>query len=731
MRDRHVKPTGAGNRFLGTGAFPAFIFLYMVTIMASQASGGVPPTVRKTAVSIRGEAFHINGRPTYQGRTWRGMKIEGLLMNARLVQGIFDDLNPQTRDRWIYPDTGRWDPERNTREFLAAMPDWRRCGLLAFTINLQGGSPEGYSQRQPWHNSAITETGDLRPDYMGRLERILNRADDLGMVVILGIFYFGQDERLRDEAAVVRALDNAVDWVLDRGYRNVLIEVNNECNVRYDHAILRPDRVHELIERVKSRTHDGRRLLVGTSYGGGTIPGENVVRASDFLLMHGNGVEDPERIAEMVRQARRVPGYRPMPILFNEDDHFDFDKPRNNMLAAVGEYASWGYFDPGKNDYHNGYQCPPVQWRINTERKLGFFTLLAEMVDAGARPRPPALPKRPTRVPWREWARATPAEAGMRAEPLRELAALVQGNGCVVRYGLMVHSWGDITRPDDLASAAKPVISTLMLMAVHEGKLRSPDAPVAEFVPGLRELNGGKDGAITWRHLGSMTSGYGLVEPPGAAYAYNDYAIALYYDTLVDRVFREDGTEVLRKRLAVPLGFQDALSCDLFGRKEARGRMAISVRDFARFGLAYHRQGVWLGRQVLPRGLVRQALGSIVPSSLPVSSGREASMLPGQRTYGGGLNQTPVGPGCYSFNWWVNGAMPSGVRHVPTGPPDLYFASGLWGRTILLVVPSLDLVVCWNNSPMRSHGMKPEDPETPFNRAVRLAVEACAGDGRR
>src|SRR5215207_3195991 len=120
------------------------------------------------------------------------------------------------------------------------------------------------------------------------------------MAVILGIFYFGQDERLADEAAVVRAVDNTVDWIFDRGYRHVLIEVNNECNVRYDHAILRPDRVHELIRRVRERQRDGRRLLVSTSYGGGAVPRENVVRAADFLLMHGNGVADPARIAAMV-----------------------------------------------------------------------------------------------------------------------------------------------------------------------------------------------------------------------------------------------------------------------------------------------------------------------------------------------------------------------------------------------------------------------------------------------
>jgi hypothetical protein len=350
------------------------LWLASLTLPGDLARAGSDPPPRQTEVAIRGDGFLINGRPTYAGRAREGRSVEGLLLNARMVQGIFDDLNPETRAMWAYPDTGRWDPERNTREFLAAMPDWRRHGLLAFTINLQGGSPQGYTKgRQPWHNSAITAQGELRPDYMGRLGRILDRADELGMVVILGVFYFGQDERLEGEAAVLRALDNAVDWVLDRGYRNLLIEVNNECNVRYDRAVLRPDRAYELIGRVRSRRRADRRLLAGTSYGGGTVPGEAVVRASDFLLLHGNGVDRPGRIAEMVREARRVPGYRPMPILFNEDDHFDFDRPENNFAAALSERASWGYFDPGASNYRDGYQSPPVEWGINTPRKRALF----------------------------------------------------------------------------------------------------------------------------------------------------------------------------------------------------------------------------------------------------------------------------------------------------------------------------------------------------------------------
>ncbi len=354
--------------------------LFIAAAFACLALAADPPP-RKTEVSIVGDAFHINGQPTYAGRTWQGHKIEGLLLNSRMVQGIFDDLNPETVSRWAYPDTGRWDAERNTREFIDAMPSWRRHGLLAFTICLQGGSPQGYSREQPWHNSAINADGSLRPDYLARLARILDRADELGMVAIVGIFYFGQDQRLADEAAVKRAVDNTVDWVLDRGYRNVIIEVNNESNVRYDHAILQPPRVHELIEQVQQRARSGRRLLVGTSYGGGTIPKENVVRSSDFLLIHGNGVKQPARIREMVRQCREVPGYRPLPILFNEDDHFDFDQADYNFKAALSEHASWGYFDYRMADegFDDGYQSVPVNWGISSPRKKAFFERLKEI----------------------------------------------------------------------------------------------------------------------------------------------------------------------------------------------------------------------------------------------------------------------------------------------------------------------------------------------------------------
>ncbi len=112
----------------------ALLALLVIIVVANNALKGP-----KTSVSIEGEQFIINGELTYKGRVWEGNKIEGLLFNARLVQGIFDDSNPDTRDNFKYPDTGEWDPERNTNEFVEAMSEWRDHGLLAFTLNLQGG----------------------------------------------------------------------------------------------------------------------------------------------------------------------------------------------------------------------------------------------------------------------------------------------------------------------------------------------------------------------------------------------------------------------------------------------------------------------------------------------------------------------------------------------------------------------------------------------------------------
>jgi hypothetical protein len=371
---------------------------YRNIVLTPVVGSSTKPTNRKTTVAIVGDQFHINGRPTYEGRTWRGHKIEGLLMNSRMVQGIFHDLNPDTIHLWEYPE-GPWNPDRNTDEFVAAMPSWRRHGLLCAVVNLQGGSPTGYGNRG-WHNSAIESDGSLRPDYMGRLGRILDRADELGMVIMVGIFYFGQDQRLEDENAVKQAVINTVDWIADRGYTNVLLEIANEHNAgAYQHGVIR-DRPEELIVLARRRAAErGLHLPVSISLTGGRIPSQAVVDASDYILLHGNGVKDPQRMVGMVQKVRSMAGSTLKPIVNNEDDRpwtrrnlgpgekpqgWDAEGTTNNFVACARNYTSWGYFDWRQDgeDLDEGFQSVPVNWQISSNRKRAFFNLLAEITGS-------------------------------------------------------------------------------------------------------------------------------------------------------------------------------------------------------------------------------------------------------------------------------------------------------------------------------------------------------------
>lgn len=346
---------------------------------------------KNTVVSIEGNMFLVNGKPTYEGRYWKGNKVEGLLINSRMVQGVFDAENPESKERFKYPDTGVWDADRNTNEFVEHMALWNAYGLNSFTINLQGGSPTGYGNRG-LINSGFDAKGNLKPAFQDRLKRILDKASELEMVVILGYYYFGQDQVLENEAAVINGVKNATRWVLENGYQNVLVEINNECNVKsYDHEILKADRVHELIDLVKSIKVDGRRLLVSTSYKGSFVPLESVVSRADFILLHGNGAS-PQKIEKMVAQTKKVKGYKGQPLVFNEDDNYNFSSEKNNFKVAVENYASWGYFDfrrmgkrakkegvPEETEIQIGFQSVPVDWGINHERKQAFFDYVKEI----------------------------------------------------------------------------------------------------------------------------------------------------------------------------------------------------------------------------------------------------------------------------------------------------------------------------------------------------------------
>lgn len=328
-------------------------------------------------VTIEGERFLLDGKPTYADVPNANPRALGMLLNTRMVQALFDDENPETRSLWCYPDGRGFDPDRNVEEFISALPLYKAHGVIAFTINLQCGGPkEGqFTGHQPWRVSGFYPDGSLKPSWLRRLKKVLDTAEQLRMVVILGLFYFGQDQYLQDEEAVKRAVVNIVDWLLRGGYRHVLLEIANECDSPgYDHAIIRPPRMVELLRLAKERSKG--QILVSTSFGGGVIPPDEVLRTVDFVLVHGNG-QTPQRIREMVRtiRAKLRAWDMPKPIVFNEDG-----VDLRNMESALNEGASWGYYDQGRNNYRDGFQSPPTNWLINTPTKRAFFRKSAEWI---------------------------------------------------------------------------------------------------------------------------------------------------------------------------------------------------------------------------------------------------------------------------------------------------------------------------------------------------------------
>lgn len=311
--------------------------------------------------------------------------------------------------------------------------------------------------------------------------------------------------------------------------------------------------------------------------------------------------------------------------------------------------------------------------------------------------------------PGEHWARRDPITVGLDPTGLEAMSELAGGSGCVVRQGYLVYEWGEAGRRRDVASAAKPVYTHFLIEAIAEGRVAGWDEPVDRWEPRLDGLNAGlgfKDRRITWRHLCNQVSCYGAGEAPGTAFDYNDHNMALLFDTLMLRVYRSTwervDAEVLRPRLADRLQCEDDPTFMAFGPGNRPGRLAISPRDFARFGLLYLREGRWGDRQLIPAALARFVVANPLSLTIPRTQGKPAEMIPDQRSIGGGGNQCDH-EGSYSYAWWINGLRRDGTRNWPDVPADAYGCFGHGDIRAVVVIPSLDLVVSWNDTKLEGH----------------------------
>lgn len=285
-------------------------------------------SIGSTRVTIDGSRFRINGNITYPGKP-----AQGTLMNVRMVNSVFEDTSKPS-----------FNPVANTDEFVGRMPEYVSLGVRAFTVSLQGGYP-GYEGAR---NSGFLRNGELKSTYLSRVARVIERADALGAVIILSLYYQRQDQYLDGEPAVRAGVVNAVNWIRSKGYKNVILEIVNEYGHRgFDHAILRSDAgVADLIRLAKSR-HSTLPVSASSLRNGQTTP--RVAAAADLILVHFNALAVSE-IPAKVRALRDAFPHKP--IVCNEDSRTG-SAAASAASATVQAGASYGLMLERRNQHYD------------------------------------------------------------------------------------------------------------------------------------------------------------------------------------------------------------------------------------------------------------------------------------------------------------------------------------------------------------------------------------------
>ncbi|UUT34997.1 serine hydrolase [Microbacterium elymi] len=189
-------------------------------------------------------------------------------------------------------------------------------------------------------------------------------------------------------------------------------------------------------------------------------------------------------------------------------------------------------------------------------------------------------------------------------------------------------------------SVAKSFVSTLVGIAIEQGRIRSIDDPVTDYVPELARREP-RFTRITLRDLMTMTSGLAYHEsgfpwpfgddtytylgidlrqvaldrstvenPPGQQWLYNNYN-PLLLGLVLERATGMHVSDYMSSALWQPLGAaHDAtwnLDSTASGFEKMESGLNATARDYARFGLLFLHDGEANGQQIVPAAWIRTA----------------------------------------------------------------------------------------------------------------------------
>ena len=274
----------------------------------------------------------------------------------------------------------------------------------------------------------------------------------------------------------------------------------------------------------------------------------------------------------------------------------------------------------------------------------------------------------------------------------------------VVRSGYLVAEWAQRIAPDQkirIASANKSLLSSMLGIAIAEGKIGSADDAAIDYYPEMMDVpegEGPKEGryafevnrGITLRHLICNVSGYMKPdESPGQVFNYQtngmcalshciEKAYGLYDSSdpegspKIPVLYREKIAHQIAAQWDYHSGSQsmhDRARLHIFGWGSG---ILTTLKDFARLGWLLCNWGKWEDRQVIPETWLREAT-RVAPDILA---------------------HNPENTWRYGHGFWTNER--GGLW--PRLPREGFTAWGAGGH-YLVVFPSHDLVVAMHPTP--------------------------------
>jgi len=292
----------------------------------------------------------------------------------------------------------------------------------------------------------------------------------------------------------------------------------------------------------------------------------------------------------------------------------------------------------------------------------------------------------PTYWPTQGWRTSTPEEQGFDSGKLAEGLQAMRGSGLdsllIIRNGYVVLDAYfypyDHTIPHKLASVTKSVMTTLIGIAVDQGRIRL-DQPLVSFFPNraIANLDARKE-HVTVRHLASMMNSFEsgclagdeltlnamrakpdwvqaaldrkMVQEPGTNFCYDSPGMHLL-SAILQEATGMTALDFARQNLFEPLGIREVFwQSDPQGYTHGWGDLYLKPRDAAKIGYLWLNNGVWEGVQIVSASWVADSVTA----------------------------HSNAGGDGYGYGWWVS--------------DDSYYALGRGGQNIK-VYPGFNAIV--------------------------------------